>query len=82
MIGRQLVPEHKSPSGLLPCLLMECSGLIGLQVHRMLYVLTVLVELTDESLLMHQRQFLDFERDVRVSGGLVAIAERRMRCKA
>lgn len=37
----------------------------GLDVHRMLYVLTVLAEQADGSLSKHQRQFAGFQRDVR-----------------
>jgi transposase len=37
----------------------------GLDVHRMLYVLTVLVELADGGLSKQQRQFKGFQRDVR-----------------
>lgn len=36
----------------------------GLDVHRMLYVLTVLMEQTDGSLSKQQRQFTGFKRDV------------------
>ena len=37
----------------------------GLDVHRLLYVLTVLTEQADGSLSKHQRQFNGFQRDVR-----------------
>ena len=37
----------------------------GLDVHRMLYVLTVLMEQADGSLSKQQRQFTGFQRDVR-----------------
>lgn len=37
----------------------------GLDVHRMLYVLTVLIEQADGSLSKQQRQFTGFQRDVR-----------------
>ncbi len=37
----------------------------GLDVHRLLYVLTVLTEQADGSLSKHQRQFTGFQRDVR-----------------
>ena len=41
----------------------------GLDVHRMLYVLTVLIELDDGTVAKHQGSFGGFKRDVR---GLVA----------
>src|SRR5437016_11480404 len=37
----------------------------GLDVHRMLYVLTVLIELDDGTVTKHQRSFGGFQRDLR-----------------
>jgi hypothetical protein len=37
----------------------------GLDVHRMLYVLTVLIELDDGTVTQHQRSFGGFQRDLR-----------------
>jgi transposase len=37
----------------------------GLDVHRMLYVLTVLIELDDGTVTKHQCSFSGFQRDLR-----------------
>lgn len=40
-------------------------GIAGLEVHRMLYVLTVLIEQDDGTVAKHQRSFGGFKRDLR-----------------